>query len=345
MNNAPLSGTSFACGFGVGTRNAKDEWLEVFFPAPCFQPDAEASRAFQEIIGSSAGGNETIVLGRAQRLRLASQTGPFAAVAALARSSRPLVAVRLERDLPLATVPEAYLKLHLLSHRLARPGTIDLTNVFKVLPNVAWTNHGAIDLDELGAVRLRCRIAGEPFEVTMVDKFPPMVNYVVPSGVRIADGARVRLGAYLGPGTTVMHEGFVNFNAGTEGPNMVEGRVSSSVWVGAGTDLGGGSSIMGVLSGGNTRPIAMGQRCLLGANAGLGIPLGDDCTVEAGLYVTAGSKVRVIGADGAVTRTVKAAELAGQSALLFRRHSQEGAIECLRNPKAIVLNEALHSHN
>jgi 2,3,4,5-tetrahydropyridine-2-carboxylate N-succinyltransferase len=214
-----------------------------------------------------------------------------------------------------------------------------------VLPNVAWTSEGAIDIAELPARQLAARANGRVLEVSCVDKFPKMTNYVVPGGVRIAHTARVRLGAYLGAGTTVMHEGFVNFNAGTEGPGMIEGRISAGVFIGKDSDVGGGASLMGTLSGGGEIVISMGDNCLLGANAGLGIPLGDRCTVEAGLYITAGTKVCLIDQDGKDQDVVKARELAGKSDLLFRRNSQSGRVECLTNRSAAALNEALHAHN
>jgi 2,3,4,5-tetrahydropyridine-2,6-dicarboxylate N-succinyltransferase len=223
------------------------------------------------------------------------------------------VAIRAERvvidDLDSAPrgVADAYLRLHLLSYRLVRPNEINLEAIFTVLPNVCWTSLGPVHPDDLPAVRLRARAAGLALEVRSVDKFPQMTDYVVPSGVRIADASRVRLGAYLGEGTTVMHEGFVNFNAGTLGSAMVEGRISQGVVVGDGSDIGGGASTMGTLSGGGKERVSVGQRCLLGANAGLGIALGDDCVVEAGLYLTAGAVVSL--PDG---QTAKARELSGR---------------------------------
>jgi 2,3,4,5-tetrahydropyridine-2,6-dicarboxylate N-succinyltransferase len=236
---------------------------------------------------------------------------------------------------------DAYLRLHLLSHRLVKPRELSMEGIFGVLPNVAWTSHGPVDPADLPAVRMRFREAGEPLVVHGVDKFPRMTDYVAPSGVRIADASRVRLGAHLAEGTTVMHEGFVNYNAGTLGASMVEGRISAGVVVGDGSDVGGGASIMGTLSGGGTEVISIGERCLLGANAGLGISLGDDCTVEAGLYVTAGTRVAL--PDGQV---VKALELSGSDNLLFRRNSQTGAVEALpRSGSWSGLNAALHAND
>jgi len=235
---------------------------------------------------------------------------------------------------------DVYLRLHLLSHRLVQPHGLSLTGQFGLLSNVVWTNFGPCAVEGFEATRARLRARGQ-VTVYSVDKFPRMVDYVLPSGVRIGDADRVRLGAHLAPGTTVMHEGFVNFNAGTLGSSMVEGRISAGVVVGDGSDVGGGASTMGTLSGGGTEIISIGRRCLLGANAGCGIPLGDDCVIEAGLYVTAGTKVT--GPDGTV---VKARELAGRNNLLFRRNSETGAVEVrAKEGDGIALNEALHAND
>ena len=244
-------------------------------------------------------------------------------------------------DAPPVDVPDAYLRLHLLSHRLVRPHEINLDGIFGVLPNVAWTSLGPVAIEQVAAVRARAIADGVHLGVHSVDKFPRMTDYVVPSGVRIADADRVRLGAYLAPGTTVMHEGFVNYNAGTLGTSMVEGRISAGVVVGDGSDIGGGASIQGTLSGGGTTVNSIGEGCLLGANAGIGISLGDQCVVEAGLYVTAGTRVTL--PDGEV---VKAAELSGASGLLFRRNSQTGAVEASpRSGSWGGLNAALHAND
>jgi 2,3,4,5-tetrahydropyridine-2,6-dicarboxylate N-succinyltransferase len=234
---------------------------------------------------------------------------------------------------------DAYLRLHLLSHRLIQPHGANVEGIFGVLANVVWTSFGPCAVDGFEIVRARLRRRGA-VAVYGIDKFPRMVDYVAPTGVRIADADRVRLGAHLAAGTTVMHEGFVNFNAGTLGNSMVEGRISAGVVVDDGSDVGGGASIMGTLSGGGTEVIAVGKRCLLGANSGLGISLGDDCVVEAGLYVTAGTKVQT--ANG---QTVKARELSGANNLLFRRNSLSGAVEVVkRDGTGITLNEALHAN-
>ena len=254
-----------------------------------------------------------------------------------------VVLTEIDLDTAPADVPDAYLRLHLLSHRLVQPHGQNLDGLFGVLTNVVWTNYGPCAVDTFEAVRLRLRASG-PVTVFSVDKFPRMVDYVVPSGVRIGDADRVRLGAHVASGTTVMHEGFINFNAGTLGNAMVEGRISAGVVVDDGSDLGGGASIMGTLSGGGKEVIRVGRRSLVGAEAGIGISLGDDCVVEAGLYVTAGMRVTVHEAGG--TRVVKAGELSGADGLLFRRNSVSGAVEVVsRDGRGTVeLNEALHAN-
>ena len=241
---------------------------------------------------------------------------------------------------PAVDVADAYLRLHLLSHRLVKPRTINLEGIFSILNNVAWTTVGPVLPEKVESVRANAKKAGTHLTVFSLDKFPRMLDYVIPSGVRIADADRVRLGAHLASGTTVMHEGFVNFNAGTLGTSMVEGRISAGVIVGDGSDIGGGASIMGTLSGGGQEVISVGEKCLIGANAGLGISLGNNCIVEAGLYLTAGSKV--ILPDGKI---VKARELSGANNLLFRRNSQTGAIEASNKTGSWTgLNSVLHSN-
>lgn len=251
--------------------------------------------------------------------------------------------VAIDLDEPPASTPDAYLRLHLLSHLLVRPNTINLDGIFAHLPIVAWTTAGPLHPDDLASRRVALQRAG--ISVTGVDKFPRLLDYVVPTRVRIADASRVRLGAHLSPGTTVMHEGFVNYNAGTLGASMVEGRISQGVVVGDGSDIGGGASIMGTLSGGGTERIVIGERALLGANSGVGISIGDDSVVEAGLYVTAGTKVRVLaGGQDAEPTVVKAVELSGVPGLLFRRNSVTGAVEVVpRTGAGIQLNSALHA--
>ena len=254
--------------------------------------------------------------------------------------TRALVKTEIELDKPPASVADAYLRLHLLSHRLVKPHGLSLEGIFSILNNVVWTSHGPCAIAGFDQVRLKLRAKYGYLAIYGVDKFPRMLDYVVPEGVRIADADRVRLGAYLSPGTTVMHEGFVNFNAGTLGSSMVEGRISAGVVVGDGSDIGGGASIMGTLSGGGKEVISIGKRTLLGANSGLGISLGDDCVLEAGVYLTAGSKVRL--PDGKV---VKARELSGANSLLIRRNSQSGALEALNKSGTWGgLNSVLHSN-
>ena len=252
------------------------------------------------------------------------------------------IAVDISIDLSVAPkdVADVYLRLHLLSHRLVKPHSINLDNIFTLLPNVVWTSVGACEINSFDQVRLALQNKYGNLTVYSVDKFPRMIDYVIPEGVRIADGDRVRLGAYLSAGTTVMHEGFVNFNAGTLGKSMVEGRISSGVVVGDGSDIGGGASIMGTLSGGGKEVISIGERTLLGANSGAGISLGNDCVIEAGVYITAGSKILL--PDGKI---VKAKELSGANNLLFRRNSQSGSLEVV--PKSgswSGLNSVLHNN-
>ena len=339
MQNSP-----FALGLGIGTQNSNGAWLEVYYPSPLLAPAQALVDVLQKFKSdnalSSADLNEIAIL------LDANEQGELADIAEqLALSDQSCVLTILTNDEAPQSVPEGYLKLHLLSHRLVKPHGTNLTGLFGILPNVAWTNEGAIDLADLANRQLKARLEGRVLEVSCVDKFPKMTNYVVPAGVRIAHTARVRLGAYLGEGTTVMHEGFINFNAGTDGPGMIEGRISAGVVVGSGSDLGGSASTLGTLSGGNNVVISVGKECLLGANAGTGIPLGDRCTIEAGLFVTAGSRVQVLDNNGKAVEIVKARELAGKSDLLFRRNSQTGALECLTNKSAIALNNELHANN
>src|SRR6476619_1070599 len=294
-----------AYGYGVATvatRNGDATVLDVWFPAPALGVAAKhlhgVENADQSLIDIAASGIDPD--------RGTEQIVIFA---------------QINLDAAPADTADAYLRLHLLSHRLVQPNTINLDGIFGKLPNVVWTNFGPAAVEDFELTRARLRKRGA-VTVYGVDKFPRMVDYVIPSGVRIADADRVRLGAHLADGTTVMHEGFVNFNAGTLGTSMVEGRIVAGVTVGDGSDVGGGASILGTLSGGGTTVISIGERCLLGANSGCGIVLGDDCVIEAGLYLTAGTKVSL--PDGVV---VKAAELSGSSKVLFRRNSVSGAVE------------------
>jgi 2,3,4,5-tetrahydropyridine-2,6-dicarboxylate N-succinyltransferase len=339
----------FSLAFGIGTQASNGQWLEVCFPQPLLNP---ATALVKTIIESLVCGTTTqaLPIHSHQLQQLAIDLNSIDAAQAelclqLSKAQRPCVLMLVATDDKPTSVPEVYLKLQLLSHRLVRPHGLNLDGIFGLLPNVAWTSQGAIAINELPQAQLHARLQGQTLQVVGVDKFPKMTDYVVPSGVRIADASRVRLGAYLGEGTTIMHEGFVNFNAGTEGPAMIEGRISAGVFVNAHSDLGGGCSILGTLSGGGKTVISVGKNCLIGANAGLGIPLGDRCTIEAGLYVTAGTKVTVLDNSGKAVQTCKARDLSGKSDLLFRRNSLNGRVECLTNQSEIELNAALHSNN
>jgi len=300
-----------AWGAGIATF-AGEKVLEVFYPDPQLDTTPGAALDFEPTT---------------DELRATTQ--------------RPVLTVIEDLAAPPSDTADAYLRLHLLSHRLVKPREINLDGIFGALPNVAWTSLGPVDPANLTNVLLDARRRNVAVQVFSLDKFPRMTDYVTPSGVRVADADRVRLGAHLADGTTVMHEGFVNFNAGTLGHSMVEGRISAGVVVGDGSDVGGGSSIMGTLSGGGDEVISIGERCLLGANAGIGISLGDDCTVEAGLYVTAGTLITL--PDGQV---VKGRDLSRANGLLFRRNSKTGTVEALpRSGKWAGLNAALHAND
>ena len=309
--------TRSAWGWGLATVTSEGRVLDTWFPSPCLgQPPADDPYA------------APVQLACLEREDPARQV----------RCTVSLVTVDL--DAAPACTADAYLRLHLLSHRLAAPNTLNLDGVFGALPNVVWTDRGPCAPEDFETTRARLRADG-PVQVFGVDKFPRMTDYVVPTGVRIGDADRVRLGAHLAAGTTVMHEGFVNFNAGTLGTSMIEGRISQGVVVDDGSDIGGGASTMGTLSGGGSQRVRIGKRCLVGAEAGVGIALGDDCVVEAGLYVTAGTKVTL--EDG---RVVKARDLSGGDGLLFLRDSLSGTVRARsRTGHGISLNTDLHAHN
>lgn len=319
--------------FGIASKDQQGNVLEVYYPELHNNPDSNVLRKFFTPAQLVAQPCQYRELSRAEVQDLSS----LSSIKPSAKTS--LLACYLGADLPPSDVPTAYLKLHLLSMRLHKPNTLNLAGIFNIMPTVAWTSAGAMSVAELKSAQLAARQNGKHLHVYALDKFPPLLNYVLPSGVRIADSARVRLGAYLGEGTTVMPAGFINFNAGTLGPNMIEGRISQGLQIGEGTDVGGGASTMGVLSGGNEHILSVGKDCLIGANAGIGISLGDNCIVEAGLYVTAGAKVTR--ADGSI---VKARELSGKANLLWRRNSRTGALECVANTKEFALNMQLHDN-
>jgi len=303
-----------AWGFGLATVTDGGQVLDTWYPSPALGHVPDEVAAPDDLVA---------LVG----------TDPLRGV------HTEVVRQQVDLDTAPAGTGDAYLRLHLLSHCLVRPNELNLDGIFAVLPNVVWTSAGPCAAEGFELTRARLRVAG-PVAVYGVDKFPRMTDYVVPAGVRIADADRVRLGAHLSPGTTVMHEGFCNFNAGTLGTSMVEGRIVQGVVVGDGSDIGAGASIMGTLSGGGTERVSIGERCLVGANGGIGIALGDDCVVEAGLYVTGGTKVTT--SDG---QTVKAKELSGANNLLFRRNSVSGAVEVVsRDGTGITLNDALHKN-
>ena len=304
---------SIASGHGIATITASGVVLDVWYPNPALAP----------LNGSASA--DLIALAGTDDIR---------------GIKREIVSIQIDTEVAPADAKDAYLRLHLLSHRLIRPHGLSLDGIFGLLANVVWTNHGPCEVEGFELVRAKLRAKYGQVTVYSIDKFPRMVDYVIPSGVRIADADRVRLGAYLASGTTVMHEGFVNFNAGTLGTSMVEGRISAGVVVGDGSDIGGGASIMGTLSGGGKQVISIGEKSLLGANSGLGISLGSNCVVEAGTYITAAAKVTL--PDGQI---VKAAELSGGDNLLFRRNSQSGALEVVSKTGSWGgLNSILHSN-
>jgi len=310
--------TRTAWGFGLTTYADDDRTvLDVWFPSPSLGqkgPDATPAAELTDLEGKDE----------------------------LRSVTTKVELVEIDLDAAPQTTQDVWLRLHLLSHRLVKPHGQSLDGIFGLLTNVVWTSAGPCAVDGFELTRARLKAAGQHVTVYGVDKFPRMVDYVVPSGVRIADADRVRLGAHLAEGTTVMHEGFVNFNAGTLGASMVEGRISGGVVVGDGSDVGGGASIMGTLSGGGKQVISVGERCLLGANSGIGISLGDDCVVEAGVYITFGTKVTLPGENGKV---LKASELSGASNVLFRRNSVTGTVEAVAwKGEGIALNAALHAN-
>src|SRR5690348_12398872 len=309
-----MSSERTAWGHGLATIHDDGAVLDTWFPAPALgarPDDAHVPAALEALVAKDD----------ARRVR------------------REVVTVEIDLDAAPADPADAYLRLHLLSHTLVAPNTVNLDGLFGVLVNVVWTTQGPCAVDGFELTRAGLQARG-PVQVLGVDKFPRMVDYVVPTGVRIGDADRVRLGAHLASGTTVMHEGFVNYNAGTLGASMVEGRISAGVVVGDGSDVGGGASIMGTLSGGGKETISLGERCLIGANGGVGISLGDDTVVEAGLYVTAGTKVVVEG------KVVKARELNGISGAVFRRNSATGAVEVVpRTGSGVELNSILHAND
>jgi 2,3,4,5-tetrahydropyridine-2-carboxylate N-succinyltransferase len=332
---------SAAWAVGLATFDFDGKVLDTWYPEPILGSTEGALRLAEEL--GHTDGSGTYTLSRGQALDYLRVDVQHLTESDDLRRVRRAAVVTFIGDLqaPPVDTHDCYLRLHLLSHRVVKPHGCNLDGLFGLLTNVVWTNLGPCAVDGFEQTRMRLRVAGHTVTVYGIDKFPRMVDYVVPSGVRIADADRVRLGAHLAPGTTVMHEGFCNFNAGTLGNSMVEGRISAGVVVGEGSDVGGGASIMGTLSGGGKEVISVGEGCLIGANAGVGISLGDRCTVQAGLYVLAGTRVTT--PEGQV---VKALELSGRSDLLFRQNSTTGVVEVLSQTVDWgSLNTALHQND
>ena len=335
MNNFPL------IGVGITTKGKSGKTLDAYFPFILFQNGKnKLDKHFHQC--NDLIKNDLIQIENINLLDIDDEefNNSFSNLA----KNKIIVLCRISEDKPIKSIEEAYLKLHLISYKFFLPNSLNLENLFDNLENVAWTNQGPIEIEGIEKEILLAKSTNRSLEIKSLDKFPPLTDYIIPPGVRIADTSRVRLGAYLSEGTTVMHEGFVNFNAGTLGAAMIEGRISAGVLVGKNSDLGGGCSTMGTLSGGNNIKISIGENCLLGANSGLGIPIGDNCIVEAGLYITGGSKVTKFSKNNELESVVKASQLAGEDNLLFMRNSQSGAIEARINPKSIALNETLHKN-
>lgn len=327
-----MSQSMFSIAFGVGTQNRKKEWLEVFFPKPLLHPSPAFLKRIKNILGYS-GGNQVIDFNFAVASDLANALRRLdpeqsALLVRLAESHKPTVACLIEHDAQPQTVPEVYLKLQLISHRLCSPHEINLTGLFKVLPNVAWTNRGAIDINEVAELQLEERIKGRMLEVFSVDALPKLTDYVVPKGIHIADAARVRLGAYVGEGTVVLHEGSINFNAGTQGASTIDGCIDSGVLIGERSTLQGGCSMANTA---NQPLVSLGQNCVINNHAGVGISLGNRNTVEAGLWLSEDTQVTVMDHNKQALKTVLASELALQDDLSFYRNSDTGAVECIIN--------------
>jgi len=335
MKNFPL------IGLGIATKGTSGNTLETFFPCISFMNGKDEFSQHYKTWDALMAENVTEIKDLAQ---LNIQDEILNNAICNLDKNKTLVLCRILENKPIQTIEEAYLKLHLISYKHFEPNSLNLENLFDSLQNVAWTSHGPIELDDIDKRILLSHKNNESLEIKSVDKFPCLTDYIIPPSVRIGDSSRVRLGAYLSEGTTVMHEGFVNFNAGTLGPAMIEGRISAGVVVGKNSDLGGGCSTMGTLSGGNDVKISIGENCLLGANSGLGIPLGDNCIIEAGLYITGGSKITTYNSNNEKVSVVKASELSGCNNLLFIRNSQSGAIEAKINPKSVALNKTLHKN-
>ena len=335
MKNFPL------IGLGIATKGSSGNTLDTFFPCISFKNSEDEFSQYYEIWDTLMNENVAEIKDAAS---LNLQDESLNAALNNLNENKIIVLSRILENQPIETIEEAYLKLHLISYKHFAPNSLNLENLFDSLLNVAWTTQGPIELHDIDKRILSAQKNNQSLEIKSVDKFPCLTDYIIPPGVRIGDASRVRLGAYLSEGTTAMHEGFVNFNAGTLGPAMIEGRISAGVVIGKNSDLGGGCSTMGTLSGGNDIKISIGENCLLGANSGLGIPLGDNCTIEAGLYITGGSKITKYNSNNEPESVIKASELAGCNNLLFIRNSQTGAVEAKINSKSVALNETLHKN-
>lgn len=344
----------FSFGLGIASKNYKNEILEVYYPFtviypyPIFIKSLLNKLKFNIKINSNSfnlylSKNDLLILyleliniGEFKKAKKIKNFFSFYKI---------FIFTFILYDKKPLNIPDSYFKLHLISYRLCKPNTINLFGLFNIMKTIAWTNLGPIDIEEIIEKKIKAKLNNIYITIFSIDKFPKMTDFVIPNNVRIADTSRIRIGAYLGKGTTIMHEGFCNFNAGTKGPCMIEGRISSGVFINKNSDLGGGSSTLGTLSGGGKVLITIGKNCLIGANAGCGIPLGNGCIIEAGLYITSNSKISILDLNNKLIKIVKAKVLAYKNNLLFIRNSITGKIECRINKKIIKLNKTLHKKN
>ncbi|CEI58565.1 DapH/DapD/GlmU-related protein [Candidatus Portiera aleyrodidarum] len=342
----------FSFGLGIATKNYKNEILEVYYPFtiiypyPFFIKNLLNKLKFNiKIISNSFNlylSNKDLLILYLELINI-GELNKAKKIKNFIKTKKKLIYTFILYDKKPLNIPDIYLKLHLMSYRLCKPNTINLFGMFNIMKTIAWSNIGPIDIEDLKKKQIKYNLKN--ITIFSIDKFPKLTDYIIPMTVRIADTSRIRLGAYLGKGTTVMHEGFCNFNAGTKGPGMIEGRISSGVFINKNSDLGGGSSTLGTLSGGGKILISIGKNCLIGANAGCGIPLGNNCIIEAGLYITSTSKISVLNLNNNLIKIVKAKKLSYKNKLLFMRNSITGKIECRINKKKVKLNKNLHKKN
>ncbi|CEL12279.1 2,3,4,5-tetrahydropyridine-2,6-dicarboxylate N-succinyltransferase [Candidatus Portiera aleyrodidarum] len=342
----------FSFGLGIATKNYKNEILEVYYPFtiiypyPFFIKNLLNKLKFNiKIISNSFNlylSNKDLLILYLELINI-GELNKAKKIKNFIKTKKKLIYTFILYDKKPLNIPDIYLKLHLMSYRLCKPNTINLFGMFNIMKTIAWTNIGPIDIEDLKKKQIKYNLKN--ITIFSIDKFPKLTDYIIPKTVRIADTSRIRLGAYLGKGTTVMQEGFCNFNAGTKGPGMIEGRISSGVFINKNSDLGGGSSTLGTLSGGGKILISIGKNCLIGANAGCGIPLGNNCIIEAGLYITSTSKISVLNLNNNLIKIVKAKKLSYKNKLLFMRNSITGKIECRINKKKVKLNKNLHKKN